>query len=130
MKKQVKIISTLLIVLALLVSLTGVTMAANTTKGGADLSGKIDEIAQGNSSADTSKVVDLGKTVVTIMQTVGIVVAIVVLLVLGIKYMIGSAEEKAEYKKTMLPYVVGAVLIFASTTIVNVVYQLANGLNG
>lgn len=130
MKKQVKIISTLLIVIALLVSLTGVTMAANTTKGGADLSGKIDEIAQGNSSADTSKVVDLGKTVVTIMQTVGIVVAIVVLLVLGIKYMIGSAEEKAEYKKTMLPYVVGAVLIFASTTIVNVVYQLANGLNG
>lgn len=104
-------------------------MAANTTSGGTDLSGKIDEIAKGNSSADTSKVVDLGKTVVTIMQTVGIVVAIVVLLVLGIKYMMGSAEEKAEYKKTMIPYVVGAVLIFASTTIVNIVYQLANSLN-
>jgi len=43
--------------------------------------------------------------------------------------MMGSAEEKAEYKKTMIPYVVGAVLIFASTTIVNIVYQLANSLN-
>ena len=63
------------------------------------------------------------------MQTVGIVVAVVILLILGIKYMIGSAEEKAEYKKTMIPYLVGAILIFASTTIVNVVYNMANAFN-
>ena len=43
--------------------------------------------------------------------------------------MIGSAEEKAEYKKTMIPYLVGAILIFASTTIVNVVYNMANAFN-
>lgn len=43
--------------------------------------------------------------------------------------MVGSAEEKAEYKKTMIPYLVGAILIFASTTIVNVVYNIANSLN-
>ena len=64
-----------------------------------------------------------------ILQTVGIVVAVVVLMVLGIKYMMGSAEEKAEYKKTMIPYVVGAILIFGATTIANMVYQFANGLN-
>lgn len=122
MKKQVKVISSILIIVALLISLSNVVLAT-------DLSGKIDEIAKGNSSVATDKVVDLGKTIVTIMQTIGIVVAVVVLLVLGIKYMMGSAEEKAEYKKTMIPYLVGAVLIFASTTIVNIVYQLANGLN-
>ena len=55
-------------------------------------------------------------------------VAVVILLVLGIKYMMGSAEEKAEYKKSMIPYIVGAVLIFASTTIVGVVYDMANAL--
>lgn len=123
MKKQVKIISALLIIVTILATLSSVVLAAP------DLSGKIDEIAQGNDSVATDKVVNLGKTIVTIMQTIGIVVAVVVLLVLGIKYMMGSAEEKAEYKKTMIPYVVGAVLIFASTTIVNIVYQLANGLN-
>lgn len=122
MKKQVKIISALLIVLTVLVSLSSIVMAT-------DIPGKIDQIAQGNANADTSKVVSLGATIVTIMQTVGIVVAIVILLVLGIKYMVGSAEEKAEYKKTMIPYIVGAILIFAATTIVNVVYQIANGLN-
>ncbi len=42
--------------------------------------------------------------------------------------MIGSAEEKAEYKKTMIPYIIGAILIFASTTIVNIVYNLATAV--
>ena len=122
MKKQVKVLSIALIVLTVLLAISNVVLAT-------DIPGKIDQIAQGNSTADTSKVVNLGATIVTIMQTIGIVVAVVVLLVLGIKYMMGSAEEKAEYKKTMIPYLVGAVLIFASTTIVNVVYNMANGLN-
>lgn len=122
MKKQVKVLSIALIVLTILLAISNVVLAT-------DIPGKIDQIAQGNSSADTTKVVNLGATIVTIMQTVGIVVAVVVLLILGIKYMMGSAEEKAEYKKTMIPYLVGAVLIFASTTIVNVVYNIANGFN-
>lgn len=122
MKKQVKVLSIALIVLTVLLAISNVVLAT-------DIPGKIDQIAQGNSSADTSKVVNLGATIVTIMQTVGIVVAVVVLLILGIKYMMGSAEEKAEYKKTMIPYLVGAILIFASTTIVNVVYNVANGFN-
>mgnify|MGYP003304461465 CR=1 FL=1 len=122
MKKSVKIISIALVIMMALLSVSNVALAT-------DIPGKINQIALGNANADTSKVVNLGATIVTIMQTVGIVVAIVILLVLGIKYMVGSAEEKAEYKKTMMPYIVGAILIFASTTIVNVVYQLANGLN-
>lgn len=122
MKKQVKILSIALIVLTVLLAISNVVLAT-------DIPGKIDQIAQGNSSANTSKVVNFGATIVTIMQTVGIVVAVVVLLILGIKYMMGSAEEKAEYKKTMIPYLVGAILIFASTTIVNVVYNIANGFN-
>ncbi len=122
MKKQVKILSIALIVLTILLAISNVVLAT-------DIPGKIDQIAQGNSSANTTKVVNFGATIVTIMQTVGIVVAVVVLLILGIKYMMGSAEEKAEYKKTMIPYLVGAVLIFASTTIVNVVYNIANGFN-
>ena len=121
MKKQVKILSVLLIVISLLATLTNVVLANN-------LSDQITGLAGGTASG-TEKIWDLGKTIVAVMQTVGVVVAVVVLLILGVKYMVGSAEEKAEYKKTMIPYVVGAILIFAATTIVNVVYNLANGIN-
>lgn len=118
MKKQVKILSMILIILMVLTTISSATIES-----------KIDTIAAGNANANADKVVSLGATIVTIMQTVGIVVAVVILLILGIKYMMGSAEEKAEYKKTMIPYLVGAVLIFASTTIVKVVYNMADAFN-
>ena len=70
---------------------------------------------------------NLGGKIIGTIQVLGIIIAIVVLLVLGIKYMVGSAEEKAEYKKTMMPYVVGALLIFAASTIVNILYGVISG---
>ncbi|MBQ2917508.1 MAG: TrbC/VirB2 family protein [Clostridia bacterium] len=77
----------------------------------------------------TAGITELGGKIMGIIQTVGVVVAVVILMVLGIKYMMGSAEEKAEYKKTMMPYLLGAVLIFGASTIANMVYNFANGLN-
>lgn len=125
MKKEIKIAKILSIVLIVLVTLITIS---NIALADTDLAGKITEIGQGNST-DTGKVVSLGQTIVTVMQVIGVVVAIVILLVLGIKYMVGSAEEKAEYKKTMMPYVIGAFMIFGATTIVNVVYSVISGAN-
>jgi hypothetical protein len=42
--------------------------------------------------------------------------------------MMGSAEEKADYKKSMIPYLVGAVLVFAASTIAGVVYDMATAI--
>ena len=77
---------------------------------------------------NTGKITSLGSQIIGIVTTIGSVVAVLVLVVLGVKYMMGSAEEKAEYKKTMIPYLVGAILIFAASTIANVVYQFATSL--
>lgn len=79
-------------------------------------------------AAGTTQVTSFGQNIMGVVQIAGVVIAVVVLMVLGIKYMMGSAEEKAEYKKTMIPYLVGAILIFAASTIANVVYQFATGL--
>ena len=77
-----------------------------------------------NGNAD-QQITKVGGNIVNIIQVVGIVIAVIVLLVIGIKYMMGSASEKAEYKKTMIPYLVGAVLVFAGTSLVKVIYSLA-----
>lgn len=76
----------------------------------------------------TNEIQTVGGQIMGIVQTVGVVVAVVILMVLGIKYMMGSAEEKAEYKKTMMPYIIGALLIFGATSIANMVYNFATGL--
>jgi len=74
----------------------------------------------------SNEITTLGQKIIGILQTVGIVLSVVILVVLGLKYMMGSAEEKADYKKTMIPYVVGAVCIFLAPTIANAVYNLVN----
>ena len=70
----------------------------------------------------------IGGRIIGGLQAVGNIIAVGILVVLGIKYMMGSAEEKAEYKKTMIPYVIGAVLIFAASNIAQMVYSFANSV--
>ena len=87
-----------------------------------------DEIKANTSSNVSTSIKDLGGKVLGILQTAGVAVAVIILIVLGIKYMMGSASEKAEYKKTMIPYLIGAIFIFAAPTIANIVYEIAMGL--
>lgn len=121
MKKQVKIVSIILVVMMAIASISNVVLATG-------LEADIQAIANGNPANKPTQVTELGKTIVTIMQTVGIVVAIVVLLVLGIKYMMGSAEEKAEYKKTLLPYIIGAALVFAASSIATIIFNFTSNI--
>lgn len=123
MKKTVKIISTLLLTVMLVASIAGVAMAAN-------VNGVLSGLTGNSPSVQTNDLTNVGNNIVTIIQVVGIVIAVIVLLVIGIKYMIGSASEKAEYKKTMIPYIVGALLIFAGTSLVRVIYSLSTSVAG
>ena len=122
MKTTNKVIAVLCIILTILAICASVYADGTTLTPDKLWGGNADETG-------VQEITALGKSIVAVVQTVGVVVAVVILLVLGIKYMMGSAEEKADYKKSMIPYIVGAVLIFASTTIVNIVYNLATGLN-
>lgn len=69
-----------------------------------------------------------GNDIVKVISTIGVIVSVIMLIVLGIKYMMGSVDEKAEYKKTLLPYTIGAGLVFAASTIAQIVYNLAINL--
>ena len=67
--------------------------------------------------------------ILNVITVIGIVVGVITLIVIGIKYMVGTVQEKAEYKKTMIPYIVGAVLIFAGTSLVRVIYSLSTSVS-
>lgn len=79
-----------------------------------------------NSQVSTEKMDSIGQSIVNIITTAGSIISVIVLVVLGIKYMMGSAEEKAEYKKTLLPYIIGAAFVFAASTLASVIYNFAS----
>ena len=119
MKKSIKIFSIALMILAIILVSTSVfasTVTPDTIKG------KID-------TSNTDSVQSIGGRIIGIVQVVGNIVAIAMIIVIGIKYMMGSAEEKAEYKKTLFPYVIGAILIFAASNLAQMVYNWASTVN-
>lgn len=121
MNKKIKVVSTILSIMLLVAMLSTISMASF------DPASIATGISGTSTKAQTS-VVNIGNQIIGIITTVGVVVAVVILLVLGIKYMMGSASEKAEYKKTMIPYLVGAILIFGASAITKVVIALGSGL--
>jgi type IV secretory pathway VirB2 component (pilin) len=125
MKRTIKITGIILMAVMLLALLTTVSNASD----GLDPAGMANNLKGTTSNAQTD-VMNIGNQIIGIITTVGVVVAVVILLVLGIKYMMGSASEKAEYKKTMIPYLVGAILIFGASAITKVVVSLASGIGG
>lgn len=112
MKRIVKIISIVLLVVMTISAVSPVFAAVDPA------SIKVD-------TANTSGVQNMGGKIVGIVQAIGSVVAVLMLVVLGIKYMMGSSEEKAEYKKTMVPYLIGAILIFAASQLASAIYKFA-----
>ena len=74
---------------------------------------------------DVDGITNIGNQIITILSTVGSIASVIVLIILGLKYMMGSAEEKAEYKKTLMPYVIGAALVFTITNLLSIVYHIA-----
>lgn len=77
---------------------------------------------------DNGAIMTMGGKVLGIINIVGVVVSVIVLMIIGIKYMLGSIEEKAEYKKSMTGYVIGAIMLFGITTIANILYKIGTSI--
>ena len=50
--------------------------------------------------------------------------------VLGIKFMVASAEDKAEVKKALVPYIIGCAVIFGAFTIWNIAVNIGQDVTG
>lgn len=116
--KVVKILVMFLMVVTVIMSTTSV-FAGDASAGDVFSPDKVKAQA---TDADP-KIQEYGGKILSAVTTVGIVLSVIVLAVLGIKYMLGSAEEKAEYKKTLMPYIIGAALVFGASTIATIVFQ-------
>lgn len=62
------------------------------------------------------------------IQIIGMVLSVIILIIIGFKYMLGSVEEKAEYKKTLIPYIIGAILLFSGSLLPEIIYQVVQNL--
>lgn len=85
----------------------------------------IDELTGSLQYDQTMRLKRAGNTMLTAITAVGIVISVAILIILGIKYMLGSVAERAEYKKTLFPYAIGAGILFSASVIAQIIYEFA-----
>ena len=86
--------------------------------------GTVDDIMSGadsfvnegesNVSIDENLLGETAGFLYNMLLAFGIITAVIVGSILGIKYMIGSVKEKAEYKQTLLAYLISCVVVFGA----------------
>ncbi|MBR3887647.1 MAG: hypothetical protein IKJ32_00935 [Clostridia bacterium] len=106
-----KKVMSLVLTFALLMSMTATVFAIPTPN-----TGKVSTSGMGNVASNA-----LG-----FVQWFGYALAVGMLLYIGIKYMMASANEKADLKKGSINYVIGAILVAAASAIVGIITDIGS----
>lgn len=79
-------------------------------------------------SASSQKIGPIINTVIGFIQITGTGISVIMVTVLGIKYMLASPGDKADVKKQIAPLLIGAVILFASANIIQIIANFASTL--
>ena len=118
-KKVMKIVA-LLLAVVFVVALAGSTFAVDPST---------ISVVEDNTGA-ASSIKNIIGIIINLVQIIGTGVAIIMLVVLAIKYISAAPGDKAEIKKHAVIYIVGAVVLFAATGILQIIKNFAGNIKG
>ena len=121
MKKTMKILTVLLLAIVLITFTTNV-LAAGTGSGALD-----PKNISASYSTDNSGLTTKAGKIMGMIRNIAAIAAVIIIMVLGVKYMLGSVEEKAEYKKSFMPLIIGIILVVTATAIASFIFTMAEG---
>ena len=124
MKKLISLSLICLLILAIFIS--NITYAADSLD---EIIGKMEDVGNASDLADSSGTAKVINDVIGIIQLAGTGISVIVISLLGIKYLIASPGEKADVKKNIMPIVIGCILLFAAVNIIGMVENFTNQLN-
>ena len=117
--KKCRILSTILTFL-LVISYATMIFGYNPT----DFTG-----GQSTQSGTVQTVTSGTNKIIGIIQGIAIAAAVILLIILAIKYVSAAPSEKADVKKSAAIYIVGAVLLFGATGILGIINNFATEVN-
>lgn len=73
----------------------------------------------------TNSFITKASSVLGFLQNIGMIIAVIALAIIGLKYIITSPEGKADYKKEMIPYIVGCFMLGGVSLILGIIAELS-----
>lgn len=109
-KKSVMILLVLFVMFSILGQTTNASSIGETIQGADDF---VSDGSEGTKiSSDNLK--DLSDQIYNVLLILGIAIAVIVGLVLGIQFMTGSIATKSKVKESLIPYITGCIVIFGA----------------
>ena len=108
--KTLKIVTTILMAIIVLSAVSNVALATSVN---------VKPVPPG----DISGIETIAGRILGLIQAVSGIAAVVLIAVFGFKFIMGSANEKADYQKSFIPLIVGVVVVFAATSIANLLFS-------
>lgn len=77
----------------------------------------------------STKIKSVLDVLVIATRIIGVAVAIVMLITLAAKYMMAAPGDRADIKKSAIPFVVGAFILFSVSGILSIILKFSNNIN-
>lgn len=122
LNKMMKIVVALLVIALVAIVASQVVMADGIDPANASLTQTFTQTDKSGASEAASNIIGM---IINIAQVIGMGIAIIMLVVLAIKYIAASPDGKAEIKKNATIYIVGAVILFAASGILGIIRRFA-----
>lgn len=81
-----------------------------------------------NPAIDESSLSDTSKMIFNILYPIAVAILLGVGIIIGIMFMVGSVETQVKVKEILIPYSVGAIVIFGAFTIWKIVVNIMQSL--
>ena len=85
-----------------------------------------DALSDGEVKNAGTKAIDIFGSIINAAQLIGMGIAIIVLVIVGIQYVVAAPSAKAMIKTKATNYVIGAVLIFSAAAILEIIKMFMN----
>ena len=80
--------------------------------------------SDGQDAIDAEQLRTNASSIFKILSTIGVILSVIIGGILGIKFMMASAEDKAQIKEMLIPYIVGCVVIYGAVAIWTIVVKI------
>ncbi len=87
-----------------------------------------DDIKASDKSTASISVGKLAGATINFIKVVSVAIAVIMLIVLAVKYMLSAPNDKAEIKKHAVVYVVGAIVLFSASGVLEIIQKFANNI--
>lgn len=124
MKIKKKIIIFLLVMLLLLFIYNKNVFATDSIIQGAE-----DFLDKGTETVlDTQSIKNVARMLFNIFSAAGVTIVLIVGVILGIQFILGSTEEKAKVKEALIPYGIGSAVVFGAVGIWTIATNVIQGI--